>query len=391
MMQSDNDNRKAPLPYPWYTTPVFVLLLLGLANTAYLAWSHYRNYADLTFNSFCALTRAINCDTVSQSPWSIFLGLPLAYWGLFAYALFLVIFLATLRKTKGSEQLWFLLFLLGIVYALASVFFGWISATKIKAHCILCLVSHATSLALLFFSWIILRRFCTTAFWTGVKDGWRYLIRSLPLKISILALVVLAVCTRIYMPPYWQFDLPPVTSAIPSGLTEEGHPWIGSEHPEITIYEYADYQCFQCGKMHQFLRRLIAEHPETIRLVHVHYPMDHEFNSLIVPEPFHIGSGRMAMIAIYAAAHEKFWEMNDALYILGRARENFNTRTLGEMTGFTPGELAGASRHPQIRENLLHQIRQGMQLGITGTPTYVIDGQVYQGSIPAEVLRRITK
>lgn len=95
------------------------------------------------------------------------------------------------------------------------------------------------------------------------------------------------------------------------------------------------------------------------------------------------------MIAIYAASKGKFWEMNDALYQMGRVKKPFNTRTLAEMTGFSGGELAAATGNPQIREFLLHDIRQGMKLGITGTPTYVIDGEVYQGSIPGEILGKI--
>ena len=38
---------------------------------------------------------------------------------------------------------------------------------------------------------------------------------------------------------------------------------------------------------------------------------------------------------------------------------------------------------------LTNDIRKGMLLGITGTPTFVIDGKVYQGSIPADILEKI--
>ena len=141
--------------------------------------------------------------------------------------------------------------------------------------------------------------------------------------------------------------------------------------------------------MHLFLRGLIAEHPGRIKLIHHHYPMDHEFNTIVVPEPFHVGAGKMAMIAIYAASKGKFWEMNDALYAIAQEKESFDTRTLGAQTGFSAGELAAASQHPQIREVLLYDIRQGMKLGITGTPTYVVDGKVYAGSIPSEILGKI--
>ena len=70
-------------------------------------------------------------------------------------------------------------------------------------------------------------------------------------------------------------------------------------------------------------------------------------------------------------------------------RSRFNPRTLVEKTGFPSGELATATNHPQIREFLAHDIRQGMKLRITGTPTYVVDGKVYEGSIPSEILEKI--
>lgn len=388
MGQSINFLKNKQLPYYWYIIPVIFFLLFGLTDTLYLAWSHYKNYTDLTFSSFCAISKAINCDTVSQSPWSILLGLPLSYWGFFAYLLFLLLALATLYRKNGSLHLWQCLFLLGLGYSMASLYFAYISATKIKAHCILCLGSHAASFALFFLSWIILRRFCGGFSLHGLSRGVQYLLNSWPLKTSILVFVVAFLSLHTWLPPYWNFALPSLSSAVASGLTEEGHPWIGAENPELTIHEYTDYQCFQCSKMHAFLRQLINQHPQKIRLVHHHYPMDHEFNSIIVPEPFHIGSGKMAMIAIYAVSKNKFWEMNDALYAMGREKEPFNTRTLAAMTGFTSGELAAATRHPQIREILLYDIRQGMKREIIGTPTFVIDDKVYAGSIPATILQK---
>ncbi len=381
--------RNIPLHYFWYTTPVLILLVLGLADTLYLAWSHYQNYTNLTFSSFCALSKAINCDTVSQSPWSILWGLPLSHWGFFAYALFLLLALAALRFRDDTLQLWHLLFLLGLVYASTSLVFAYISASKIHAHCLLCLTSHAIILALCFYAWIIRRRFCSSNILSGLGQATLLLWRSWLLRIGILVLFTALIGLRLALPQYWNFILPQADQSVATGLTEDGHPWIGAENPNLTIHEYADYQCFQCGKMHLFLRQLINAHPNVIRLVHHHYPMDHEFNNVIVPEPFHVGSGKMAMIAIYAASKNKFWLMNDALYTMGRQKESFNTRTLAAITGFTASELAAATQHPKIREALLYQIRKGMKLRIGGTPTYVIEGKTYEGAIPADLLKQL--
>lgn len=381
-------HQKNKLPYQFYYFPVLFLAVLGLLDTGYLAWLHYKNYTDITFTSFCALSKNLNCDTVSQSPWSILLGLPLAYWGFLAYLVSLVFMAAVWRPQPNILPLWLILCLLGAIYALASLFFSYISATEISAYCILCLVSHIISFALFFFSWIVVRRFCQGFSLQMLRNGTRIILNSLPLKIGLLVLFLGFLSLRVLLPPYWEYTIPSASNSASKGLTEEGHPWIGAEQPQLIIHEYTDYQCFQCGKMHQFLRRMIDEHPDKIRLVHHHYPMDHEFNNIVVPEPFHIGSGKMAMLGIYAASKNKFWEMNDALYAMGREKKTFSTRTLAEKTGFTAGELTAALQHPQIREALLYDIRQGMKLHITGTPSYVIDGEVYTGSIPAKILQK---
>ncbi|WP_284153965.1 DsbA family protein [Desulfofustis limnaeus] len=234
-----------------------------------------------------------------------------------------------------------------------------------------------------------MRRFGAGSFIPGFFKGAKQLFQYRCATISIILLIVGFILLRFLLSPYWLYSFPSPGTDVSHGITKEGHPWIGADNPTVTIHEYADYQCFQCGKMHLFLRQLVNEYPDTLRLVHHHYPMDHEFNALIVPEPFHIGSGKMAMIAIYAGAKGKFWEMNDALYSLGREKQPFNTRTLAAMTGFSPGELTAATKHPQIREFLLADIRSGMRYGITGTPSYVIDEQVYQGSLPPEILKSI--
>ena len=45
--------------------------------------------------------------------------------------------------------------------------------------------------------------------------------------------------------------------------------------------EFTDYQCFQCRKMHYYLRKLVARYPDKIRITHCSFPMDQEFNPLL--------------------------------------------------------------------------------------------------------------
>ena len=69
------EKKNKPLPFVVYWLTVLMLTGAGLAAAIYLSVSHYRVYTDVDYKSFCAISRAINCDTVSQSPYSIFAGL----------------------------------------------------------------------------------------------------------------------------------------------------------------------------------------------------------------------------------------------------------------------------------------------------------------------------
>jgi protein-disulfide isomerase len=190
-------------------------------------------------------------------------------------------------------------------------------------------------------------------------------------------------------PNYWNLSPPPFSQSISTGVTDDGHPWIGAKAPILEITEFTDYQCFQCKKMHFFLRRLIDAHPDKIRLIHRHYPMDHKVNP-IVKEPFHVGSAAMSLVSIYAQTHGKFWEMNDILFNTDLLQETINTRALMKQAGINIGDTAPNIYDPQIQIRLLNDIREGIKLGITGTPAYVIEGQVYLGQIPPELLANIT-
>ena len=139
--------------------------------------------------------------------------------------------------------------------------------------------------------------------------------------------------------------------------------------------------------MHFHLRQLITKHPEKIRLVHRHFPMDHKVNP-IVKEAFHVGSGAMALIAIYAVSEGKFWEMNDALFEIAGQKRAFNTRELAEKVGLDVAGLSRVIRDPKIQLKLKRDIIEGLKLGITATPTFVIDGKVFLGQLPPKIVKK---
>lgn len=376
------------LPYHVYYLQVLLLSCVGILNALYLSFAHYQNYTDPAYASFCAISKAINCDTVAQSPWSVIFGVPVALWGLIGYLIVILLLIPIHKPEREYLPLWSLVVACSAAYAMIAVYFGYISATKIHAYCILCLLSYGINFWLFFGSWLIRRRFRSAAFISEIPGSIR-IIWKMKWLAGALGLIMTAIILLIVLlPSYWSFSPAPVTDDIPHGITEDGHPWIGAENPQLTIHEFSDYMCFQCKKMHFLLRQLVQAYPKKIRLVHRHFPMDHLYNPLVT-DKFHSGTGKMSIIGIYASIKGQFWKVNDLLFEIAGHKQDFNTRTIAEFMGVPVGELAGALSDTYLRLRLKHDIAVGIDQGITGTPGFIIDGKVYLGTIPKDVLQKM--
>jgi uncharacterized membrane protein/protein-disulfide isomerase len=387
-------NRKTTYySYQFYYFIAFSLIVIGITTTSYLALSHYRNYTDLTYASFCALSKSINCDTVSQSSWSVFLDVPVALWGLAGYLLYTLFLVSVYRNTHEGRSLWSILQILGILYSAVALAFGYISARIIHSYCLMCITSYAVSLSLLLLSVMVRKRFANGPLLSDMNMSFSCIKENYSLKISLLLIVALFVGLKFVIPHYWVYEYPPLSANVSTGFTDTGSPWIGAEKPQITIEEFTDFQCFQCSKLHSFLRRLIEQHPEKIRLVHHHYPLDHNYNPILIKEPLHVGSGEMALLAIYASMKGKFWEMNDELYAFSRSsnKENLDLTILSKKLNLPLAEIQDSIGSKDNKIKLALDIEKGLLNGITGTPAYIIDGKIYQGSIPNDIFQRLTQ
>ncbi len=246
------------LPFPAYFWTVTFLATSGLANSIYLATSHYRVYTDIAYSSFCAISKAINCDTVSQSSYSIFLGVPVPVWGIIGYTFFLLFLPLAWKKEADKQRIWPILFFISSIFSIYSVILAVISAYYIHSYCIMCILSFGLSFFLLYYTWLVRKRFDKFDITDGLRLDidylWKFRNKTLPVFLPFFSFVLILL---IAFPVYWNLAPRLLSKEMLHGITKDGHPWIGARNPELEITEFADFQCFQCKKMHFFLRQLI--------------------------------------------------------------------------------------------------------------------------------------
>jgi uncharacterized membrane protein len=131
---------------------ISVCSVLGIADAWYLA-EHALTDTALSCSFGSTLS---GCNTVAQSAYSHFFGVPLGIYGVVFYSLVLLASLAAYRLR--SRRLDLSILGLGIVGALASAYFVALQVFVIKALCVYCVGSFVLSLVILVAALLLARK-----------------------------------------------------------------------------------------------------------------------------------------------------------------------------------------------------------------------------------------
>jgi uncharacterized membrane protein len=128
------------------------LAFLGIADAWYLAQHALTNTA-----LYCGIdTGALSgCNTVAQSTYSHFFGIPLGVYGVIYYAVVFII--CAILYTTHHPPLTRLLFILGVIGALFSFYFVGLQIFVIKAVCVYCFASFFLSLGIFWTTLMLVR------------------------------------------------------------------------------------------------------------------------------------------------------------------------------------------------------------------------------------------
>jgi protein-disulfide isomerase len=215
----------------------------------------------------------------------------------------------------------------------------------------------------------------------GVKRAWPLFV-GLPL---ILAIAVTAVLfaggerppAQVQQPRAAQEEPPSGGEQASQNGAELGHPSLGNAGAPVVMIEYGDFQCTFCGR---FAREVEPELRDryvesgTLRMEWRDFP--------------YLGQGSVdAAVAARAAQEQgKFWEYHDLLY--QNQSGGFPREKLVELAreaGLDAQRFESDLSSGEYERAVAEDFREGQQRGISGTPTFVINGEVLAGAQPLEV------
>jgi protein-disulfide isomerase len=148
-------------------------------------------------------------------------------------------------------------------------------------------------------------------------------------------------------------------------------PVTGASEQRIVLVEFSDFQCPYCAEVEQRLKQFMANHQREVTLVYKNFPLTAIHNDAM-----------SAAKAAWAASQQgKFWQYHDALFAqqdgLGEALYVATAKTLNLDLEQFNRDRNGDAASKAIQQDM----EIAKMLGITGTPFFVMNGEVFSGAV----------
>ena len=154
----------------------------------------------------------------------------------------------------------------------------------------------------------------------------------------------------------------------------------GAESASVTILEFSDFQCPYCKRAQDTLEQIMREFPGRVRIVFKDFPLD-----------FHPGARPAALAARCAGAGGRFWEYHDLLFVAQPDFEREDLLRYAERIGLERASFAECLDSARFRDAVEQDMTEGRALGITGTPTFFVNGRRLVGAMPVEAFREAVR
>jgi protein-disulfide isomerase len=152
---------------------------------------------------------------------------------------------------------------------------------------------------------------------------------------------------------------------------------LGNPDAPVTVLEYGDFECPYCAAAAPVLRQLVEESQGRVRLVFRHFPLaDNHPHALTA-----------ALAAEAAGAQGAFWPMHDLLFARQDRLSDVALRAYAEELGLDGAQVVGEAAQ-RFSAKVAADFEQGLADEVAGTPTVVVDGELFSGRVELAALRR---
>jgi protein-disulfide isomerase len=170
-----------------------------------------------------------------------------------------------------------------------------------------------------------------------------------------------------------RLDVPRASVAIPAGA-----PSMGAANAPVTIVEFTDYQCPYCHRAQSVVDELLSRYTGRIRFVHLDFPLDG-----------HPGAVPAARAARCAGEQGRFWEYHRDLMTAPGSLDAADLARRADALRLDRAAFDACVSSGRHDTAIQASLREGEELGVSGTPAYFVNGRMVAGARPLESFTEI--
>lgn len=152
----------------------------------------------------------------------------------------------------------------------------------------------------------------------------------------------------------------------------------GAPDAPVTIVVFSDFQCPFCARGAGVIKALEQKYPGKVRVAFKHQPL-----------AFHKDARLAAAASLAAAEQGKFWEFHDAVFAHQSELDRAGLEKRAAELGLDAGRFRGALDGDGFAARLAADQAEANRLGVTGTPTFFVNGRRIVGAQPVEAFAAV--
>jgi protein-disulfide isomerase len=171
------------------------------------------------------------------------------------------------------------------------------------------------------------------------------------------------------------------TNNKPVQVSDGGNAILGNENAPVTIIEFSDFQCPYCERfVTQTMPQIKSEYIDTgkVKLFFRDFPLS-----------FHPNAKPAAIASECANEQGKFWEMHDKLFANQDSLSTENYKAWAKELGLNENQFNTCIDSQKYASQVQKDFDDGVAAGVSGTPTFFVNGQKLVGAQPFSVFKQV--
>lgn len=170
------------------------------------------------------------------------------------------------------------------------------------------------------------------------------------------------------------------TTTTPRRVVKTGNePTRGPDSAPVKIIAFEDFECPFCQQAEPILQRVLGTYGAQVQLIYVDFPLTE----------VHPHSFAAAVAGECAYTQGKFWEFHDILYPNQSNLAQADLIKYAKQVELDMAQFNECINTQRAVSAVYTNITEGKRLGITGTPTFYINGIEFAGVLTYEGFQRV--